>query len=91
MPDVSEWEGLKIEACSVILSRNDLGLYLEASGKNLFKGASLNGYRYCIVSSSVLTTFVAVNTGVGFWIPDNKDVLYSNDLSTWKDYDGNPV
>lgn len=91
MPDVSEWEGLKIEACSVILSRNDLGLYLEASGKNLFKGASLNGYRYCIVSSSVLTTFVAVNTGVGFWIPDNKDMLYSNDLSTWKDYDGNPV
>lgn len=91
MPDVSKWEGLKIEACSVLVSRNDLGLYLEASGNNLFKGATLNGYKYCIVSSSVLTTFVAVMTGVGFWIPDNKDVLYSNDLSTWKDYDGNPV
>lgn len=91
MPDVSKWEGLKIEACSVIQSRNDLGLYFEATGKNMFMASALRTYKYCIVPDGILTTFVAVMTGVGFWIPDNKDVLYSNDLSTWKDYDGNPV
>lgn len=83
MPDVSDWEGLKIDGCSMIVSRSDLGLYLESSGDDRFS-AGIKKYKYCILPANIVTSLLAFN---GLWIPDNELLKYSDDLINWYNYE----
>lgn len=84
MPDISGWEGLKIDTCSIVVSRNDLGLYLEASGDDRFSAAGHRSFKYCMVPSNIVTSLLAFN---GLWIPDNNLLKYSDDLINWYNYE----
>lgn len=84
MPDVSGWEGIRIDGCSMIVSRSDLGLYLEASGNDRFSAAGPRKFKYCILPANIVTSLLAYN---GLWIPDNELLKYSDDLINWYNYE----
>lgn len=94
MPSVSKWAGINIKACNITMSRLEVGLFLEASGEDLFYIGSLTDtYKYCWPNKGNIVDFIAYNPdNIGFWIissPNN--CIYSNDLTSWYDSEGKQV
>ena len=94
MPSVSEWVGINIKASTIIESRMDVGLYLEASGTDRFLGAGslTENYKYCMPKRGSIVEFISYYPGYGYWIASNPaSCEYSNDLTTWYDSEGNQI